>query len=277
MDKEIPPGQRFSHVYLRSDTLLPDSKRARMRMLSLARDELGFSSAELGDICRAELGLDGGHAPLNFFQSCEARDFLDLVTIIWRHLKPDREYPDKPERWLKGIRRIFSEESLGYRIDDRAGVHFVIDAEYERNRIAVVSGLGSSRYKAVLHAFEQAHSSLDKHPPDLKGALRLAFDAVETLFKLMYDKAPKIATSEIRNYLLPNVEKIYRDDKIAKRAALKIVDGLIEWVDAVHFYRHAQATEEPLQPPAELAVLMLSEAASYLRWLAALDAFQKNR
>jgi hypothetical protein len=42
--------------------------------------------------------------------------------------------------------------------------------------------------------------------------------------------------------------------------------------DAAHFYRHEAGHEEPVQPPLTLAVQMVSHGATFLRWLAEMDA-----
>ena len=51
-----------------------------------------------------------------------------------------------------------------------------------------------------------------------------------------------------------------------------LVDALADWINAAHFYRHGQGSEEPVQPPLELAIAMVSSGGSFLRWIADLDA-----
>ena len=41
-----------------------------------------------------------------------------------------------------------------------------------------------------------------------------------------------------------------------------------DWVDGAHFYRHEPSTDDAAQPPLDFAVLMFSNGASFLRWLA---------
>jgi len=47
--------------------------------------------------------------------------------------------------------------------------------------------------------------------------------------------------------------------------------GFADWVDAVHNYRHGQGLPEPVAPPIDLTVYMLSSGASFLRWLVTID------
>jgi len=57
-----------------------------------------------------------------------------------------------------------------------------------------------------------------------------------------------------------------------------MLNGLKDWVDAAHFYRHEERrAEEVAQPPLKLAVYIVSTGASHLRWLAELDASISQR
>ena len=49
-----------------------------------------------------------------------------------------------------------------------------------------------------------------------------------------------------------------------------------EWIDAAHHYRHEPGQQEPVQPPLLLVVQMVSVGASFVRWLAELDAIQQK-
>jgi hypothetical protein len=75
----------------------------------------------------------------------------------------------------------------------------------------------------------------------------------------------------IDTHLGPAIQKAYTDETVALRAANKQLASFKDWVDASHNYRHEQGSEDPVQPPSELAVLAVSNGASYLRWLIALD------
>ena len=84
--------------------------------------------------------------------------------------------------------------------------------------------------------------------------------------------AQRLGSAEIRQHLLPTIAQMHGDDATARQAANKLAQSLCDWVDGVHFYRHGQAVEEAQQPPIGLTVALVSGAASYLRWLAELDA-----
>jgi hypothetical protein len=105
------------------------------------------------------------------------------VTVAYRYLweKQNRGLKQsKPwERWCSEVRHIFQEENLHYRVDERGGVHFSFDVEFDRSIAATIAALQGARYKAALTNFEGAMSALGKGPPDGKAAIRGTFDAAE--------------------------------------------------------------------------------------------------
>jgi hypothetical protein len=69
----------------------------------------------------------------------------------------------------------------------------------------------------------------------------------------------------------PRVQKLYAADPVATMAGARLAQSFADWVDAAHPYRHGQKSEEPVEPPEELAVLLVSQGASFVRWLVDLD------
>jgi hypothetical protein len=276
---EDATGKRFSLVYLTGGEALPDSPRARVRIATLL-DTLGMGTTgshnpRLAKAIEHELGVRPQYAGDScyyidlFIERCELRDFLDLVTLV-HSLFGNENYPSIYRRWLPECRRIFSEERLRYVINDAGGVRFSVDAEFERSLPAVVQGLGHPALRGALHSFDEALAALSETPPDGKAAIRNVFEAVEITFKTLCPGPPRIGNSEISGHLAPKLEAIYAGDATAKRAAQKLARSLAEWVEGAHFYRHGQTGEDPVQPPLDLAVVIVSEGASLLRWLAGL-------
>ncbi|MGR4841509.1 hypothetical protein HLI18_15705 [Rhizobium laguerreae] len=275
-----PEGQRFSQVYLRRADLLPDSPRMRNRVALVIgalgdRDEL----RSFGQLIESEQGILVGQTVHGFqwppiIQGMELRDVLDSITTIYNAIShyDNARQEHKRKLFLDNCRRVFKEEQVRYRIDDRGGVHFTIDEEFEAVRISTISGLGASRYNGVRSLYEDAFAALDNTPPDGKAALRSAFFAAESLFRLMFSSAHQLSSSEVQKHLEPLVSKIYANQKPAINLAQKLVASLRDWIDGAHFYRHEPGEEEPAQPPLELAIYMVSEAGGHLRWLAKLDA-----
>jgi len=273
---EVPTGERFSHVYIPRGTPTQDSERFRRRIAAYFY-EFRSVAGPCYRFINAELGVDLPDASTycgsiqKLFQSGQLRDVLDAITLVWRALS--RHHGPSANRWRSFVQRALEEENVGYRLDERAGVRYFVDEEFERNRLATIDRLANPSYAAVLAEFESAHQNLDQRPADTKGAVRAAFEAVEILSKLMVggNRMSRLTTREINAHLKPIVESVYHADAVALEAATKFLDGLIGWVSSIHEYRHGQEVEEPAPPPLGLAVAMVSSGATYLRWLAEID------
>ncbi len=211
-----------------------------------------------------------------FTARCELRDLLATVTVAYQFLikkaRSGLRDTRSAERWLSESDRIFREENVCYRVDSRGGVHFSIDEEFERNRAATISSLTGPRYANVLDQFENAYTQLAETPPNGKNAIWAVFAAQEGLFRLMFPGAPRLSASEVDKYLSSTTQRLYSTDPTALRSAAKVITSFKEWVDAVHFYRHESGKEDVAQPPLTLAINLISLGASYLRWLAEIDA-----
>lgn len=262
---------RYSQVYIDQTSPLPDSARARHRLGKLMEHVVKDHSYDLNNAIERELGVHVGILRSfewpKFTAKCAMRDLLDTITVTFQYLKRI----SREDRWLSEARRIFSEERLAYEIDDKAIVHPAVDKEFQRNRQATVAGLQMPRYANSLAAFERISDELASQPPNGKDAWRAAFGAVEGLFRLMFSSAPQLNAGAVETHLAPLVQKLYGSDAVALRAASKQVASFKDWVDASHNYRHEQGSEEPVQPPIDLAVLAISNGTSFLRWLIAID------
>jgi hypothetical protein len=210
------------------------------------------------------------------FKRFETRDFLDFVTLVFRWLTLARQRPmyepDANTKWLQGCRRIFEEEGLRYDIDDQAGVHFKVDAEFSASIRAAIASLDLPRYANARAEFEKAMAALSGSPiADGKDGIRGVFNAVECVYKLMNPKASKLVAADAVKTLQADVQKIYSTNSTALRAANKTVNAFGDWIDACHNYRHEEGVEDPSQPPLDLAVNLVSLGAAQLRWLINLD------
>ncbi len=276
------PGQRFSHLYLRREELLQDSPRARRRIASFV-SAIPKDAGDLGHFLVAELGIDvmWGDWALTLSRFGTA-DFLDSITLIYRHFTLKRQSPvgmrnPRLNEWfLETSRRIFSEERLSYRIDDRGGVHFKVDAEFAANTNATMTAIEAPRYANVRTEFEKGTSALSNAIPDGKEAIRGVFGVAECLYRLMFVKAAKLTSADATKALGAAAQSLYASDPVAQRAASKMVNAFADWVDACHNYRHEQGTEEPSQPPLDLAIEIVSAGAGFVRWLARFDRHLKS-
>jgi hypothetical protein len=93
--------------------------------------------------------------------------------------------------------------------------------------------------------------------------------AAETLFGQMFPYV-RLSAEEIERRLWPVVQQAYEGDEPAQRAAGEMLTALKAWVEASHEYSRRPGDVDPVDPPADIAILAISQGASFLRWLARL-------
>ena len=264
-------GQRFSQVYLDQKTQVTDSERMRNRISAIYFDLLHSNSSEIVKLIHRETGAKVPFVVSNFsltqfIEQCEVRDLLDSITIIYQYFVGKRDSRSS-DAWHAFVTRVFKEENLGYRLDEKGGVHFFIDEEFERNRSSLISGL--ARQPAVLSSFEKAYGFLDQDPPDTANSIRAIFESMEILYKHIINAQGKdrLNSMGVQKKLKPLLQEMYSDNGVASTAIDHMMDGMCDWIEAGHMYRHGQKTDEPQTPPLEYAIFYVSQGASYLRFL----------
>ena len=261
-------GQKFSQVYIEKGVALPDSARMRNRLSAVSFDYTGNHSFKLAKLIMRETGAKmpyfaQSYSFAKFFETCELRDLLDSITLIfkWHGGSPIAK------KWKLFVERVFKEENVGYRLDDKCGVHYFVDEEFEHSRAITVANLSSQ--PAVLEAFEKAHSFLDQDPPDTASAIRAMFEALEILYKHIVDAEGKERLNGfgVNKNLKPLLQKAFTENLTAATAVDHMMDGLCDWIDAGHMYRHGQKVKESSPPPLSYAVMFISQGAGFLRFL----------
>jgi hypothetical protein len=273
-------GRRFSQNYLNRGEPTDDSVRMRVRLAALIGQLRRPLDNLASDIAR-EQGVKVPYASYGydwetFTANAAVRDILDLVTTAVKTIGTYDQTAERRERgtatiWINEVARIFREENVRYRVDNAGGVHFAIDDEFERNNVATLKALDGARHAATLANFESALVRLAATPPATKDAIRDVFSAAERLFRLMFPNAPRLTAGEADRQLAPIVQKQMDGDPASVGAAMKLLRGFKEWIDAAHFYRHEPGQAEPKAPPLEVAVLIVSGGAGWVRWLAEID------
>ena len=273
MTKIKPPeGQLFSRLYLERTAPAQDSIRFRIRLAGYFVENLASHYWKLSRKIRTELGVqvrDRGQGPEieDFFQTAEVRDVLDSISLVVKLLAQASD-ASKIEPWIKFVQRVFNEESLGYRIDQKGGVHYVVDDEFERNRVSAIASLASAKYAAVGKALESAFSALDARSVNTKTAIRDIFEALETLIKILTNSNKNLDEKLVKKELGDLLRKLpdYKEPSGASTIS-KFIESLGDWVNAAHPYRHGQKTERLVAPSLTAVVLFLSTGAAYIRWL----------
>jgi hypothetical protein len=183
-----------------------------------------------------------------------------------------------PGNLRDALATMFREEQMAYEIDKDGGIHPLIDAEFQRNRHGALKSLSASRYENVQHDFEAAFRRLTVQDFDTKAAVRDIFDSAESLFKLMVSpRNPGLTGSTVDSDLRTVVDRALASaDFATKQASGRTLSSFGKWADACHPYRHGQQSESIVAPPSELATLLLSQGASFIRWLAGLDQWLQS-
>jgi hypothetical protein len=269
------PGEQFSRSHVHPGAPGQDSTRARYRVGALF-GETGINSqvGQLASYLGRELGVPvpgDGRRSSNwhaFIRECPTSEFLDTITVVYRYLFWHAG-EESANRWRDGVRRVFAEEHLAYEIDDVGGVHPQVDREFQENLASAVAGLQSENHRGVRELVESASKYLHATPPNHRQALQLMLSAAETLFGQMFPHV-RLSAEEIERRLWPVVQRAYDGDEPAQRAAGEMLTALKAWVEASHEYGRRPGDVDPVDPPADIAILAISQGASFLRWLARL-------
>lgn len=265
-------GKRFSQVYLKSDSPVKDSQRMRNRLSACYWELLSSDSSELIKKIHLETGAKvpfvvSSYSLTQFFESCDIRDLLDSITIIFQYYHSGRVNKHKAPHWHAFVSRVFKEENLGYQLDELGGVHFFQDEEFERSRNATLAGL--SNQPAVKEAFEKSHAFLDQDSPDTASAIRAVFEALEIMYKhfIKAEAKERLNSHGVQKNLKSLIQEKLSDKPIELKASEHLLDGFCDWIDAGHMYRHGQKVEVTEPPSIEFTVMFISQGASYLRFL----------
>lgn len=170
---------------------------------------------------------------------------------------------------------MFSEENLGYKLDDSCGVRYAVDQQFEAQCEATISCMADAKYGSARAAFEDAHRYFTAIPQDLKTSLRLVFESVEIVTKQMISTdrlTAKVVSRDLKSMILA----AYGGDPVALRAVGRAIEGFAHWVDGMHHYRHGQGEEEPVVPPETFAIYAISSGAAFVRWLVQINEQTAN-
>ncbi len=284
-----PVGQLFTHVYCERGTPLSDHKLARHRLGGYCDNNFNDHVYDIKKSLKHEIGLSVPFSVNNwslekYFEQIDVKYVLSSITVVYRTLTQcakvwkggDRYLSPLAEGWLVFVARVFKEENMCYRVDEKGGVHYLVDAEFERNHNSTLRCLENPKYAAVKGAFEESYHYLISTPQDTKSAVRAVFEALEILSKLM------VETKNLNKWLVENTLKEvalknYAADEVAQKCVAGMFDGFALWVDTMHNYRHGQGTAEPIAPPLDFTVYALSTGAAFLRWLVDIDAKEALR
>jgi hypothetical protein len=264
----------FSKTYLRAPATQRESQRLRKRLGVTAADLPAAAYDEAIRLIRTETGAEmphdvGGYNLGTFFADTEEfRDVLDAVTCVARAIERTR---GNSAQWIIFCKRDFDEEGMAYSVDDRGEVHYRVDVAFHEIAESVVAIVSGAPFAAAGASLDSAVKLLTQADPQGKHAIRDAFEAVESIFKLVAETNHDLSAGNLERDLSPVLNRHYQAaDPIAQGAAQQSLEQLKDWTNACHKYRHGHGREEPVEPPLEIAVLLVSNALAFARWMASL-------
>jgi hypothetical protein len=276
---------KYSLYYADRSKSLQDSAKARKRIGSFCNSlcqQIKHLTIDIDRDLRQKQGVvmaSYGEHPFDverFFDEGELGDVLSAITTIYEatrsHDKATPRYgTSQSNALLLHVRKVFAEECMAYTADDNCYVRNKVDDEFNRNVFSSVAALEDPRYAHVRDALERSLNATFNPAVNDTSPINLMFEACETLFKLLTGAA-SLDSKLVGNELIPKVQKAYSSkDAHAQAAAASICNGLGKWVDACHKFRHGPNSEEISRPPVEISVALVSQGATFIRWLADVD------
>lgn len=263
---------KFSQLYCDKGDIRADSERMRVRLLSKF-ESFRIEEYELVKLIELECGITiesdyhGNYFLEDFFSECELRDFLDTLTFIFFLLK---HKPQQAESWVKFTNKVFREEHVKYQMDENGVVHLFIDESFEKTRLSTIESLDKAELKTAKENYERIFHYLDEEPSNTRGAVRSAFDAVESAAKELTSGSQlnkSLITERLKPLILDPIQCSNETLVIEK-----LINSFIEWVNACHFYRHAQAETKSSPPSLETTILIITQGSGFLRLLCTITA-----
>ena len=175
------------------------------------------------------------------------------------------------DAWRAFVARVFTEENLTYRVDAKCGIHPRVDQEFDRNRVFAIECLADPRYAAARHAADDAFDQLAKMPMEGKAAARSIFEAAESLAKTTTGSGADLSEGFVNKELRPICDRLFGADEQLKSTTGRLLSSFGKWADAVHPYCHGHERGQPLRLPDDVAVVIVSQGAGFIRWLVDLD------
>lgn len=280
-DDYVPPlGPRFSQLYLERGAAEVDSKRLRARIAAFIESKLYQYDYAISGAIQMRIGTDirladNTTAIADWLKTCSPSDFRDAMTVICEAIDEQNE-KNPYERdlipagdWRNFCRDTFIEENVSFRVDDHCVVHPFVDDEFSRSTSTLLRGLTDPRLSAVRAEVEKALDDLGGREVDFKDAVRAMFEALEIYAKLSVKTCTvkRLNRNIVMEHIVRTIQSKPGYTGPSAEAAIHMGEGLVDWLDACHIYRHGQGVNEPSPPPPDLAVALVSAGATYLRWL----------
>ena len=205
-----------------------------------------------------------------FLRACPWDVFIDCITHITNGLpksqvvaaySEDLVYPR--QKWLEFVIPAFDQEHVAFKIDTQGRALSVVDAAFSELVDTTLDGLNDPRFANAKSDVQAALKHMKKSEA-LDEAIDSTFKAAENIYK-MSSGAIQLDDSARKYY---QTNWAYKLSIPEKHALAKMIVTLSEWVNAAHYYRHADNQPRPTPPSRETAVWMISTSLAHIRWMA---------
>lgn len=258
----------FIYRYMDRSTLRRDSPRFRIRV-SAAFPRADDLQSKVWHRLRADAGIEVATVQWgvlwdSFFEQAPIEEVLTSITLTYLVLRGNGVR--QSGEYLQAITNALSDEHMGFRIDTHGVIHFAVDEVFEGERVAALAGLDNPVLEAARQAYERVFRHLDHHPPDTLSAVRSMFEAVEIVARQLCPPHRNLHANLCRTELRQRCLAVIGGDAIETQVWEEMFKGMVEWVSAIHHYRHGQP-EATSPPTTALAVYVVSSGTAYLRLL----------
>tara|TARA_R100000365_G_C2736480_1_gene65724 strand:- start:129 stop:770 length:642 start_codon:yes stop_codon:yes gene_type:complete len=197
-----------------------------------------------------------------FWMEADLGDFLSAITLAYRMTHDTSPF-------LAIARKIFREEDLHYTLDDKAGVHYLVDEEFASTADATISGLGDPKFSVARSVLEQALNIPAGKAPSGKLLIRGVFEAVESIFLVIIgpDKSNRLNKQAVETHFKPILVGRYAGMADAEDKVNRVIELICSWIKAVHPYRHGTADGQNHEAPMSEAILLASTGMAIMRHL----------
>lgn len=215
----------------------------------------------------------------DFFPNLPDEKFFRAITLVFLAMEKLQENYNRPKgnnefvecarQFQVFVSKVFKSESVGFDIDNHGNIHRELDFEFEKIVSSTLKILEPPKFDAVKIELINANEALRGGKPNAKQAVVSTYDAVETLFKILFaeNNISRISRPEILKRFNPIIEAKYRGHDRAINSSKGMLESFSKWMDAAQQYRHGQKDKEHSPPPSELAALLVSQGASFMRWM----------
>ncbi len=260
----------YSQIYEIPSKFRKDDARARLRLARLFGN-LPADSASIGKEIELKLGIKVvSSGPMSIYVDWEKRfkelELTDIFDIIFIDKTIGHKY-GKDKEFIYDVNQIFDERHLDYTVDVNGTVHPRVDQIFTAETNQLIKHLNREEHSSAIAHVNSALDFLTAKDSDNRASIRSVFDAVENLYKQKFGVThvnSKTIDKDLTNFLA----ETYAAGSVELRSSEKLRVSFKEWVNSAHNYRHEAGKPEPSQPPEEIAITLISQGFSFVRWLA---------